>query len=155
MSDNDKFVIKRKVVKGLEIESFILELNGKEQKVPVKEAIKLAKSGRILSAEALLDIDNKNYILYVENGTANISSEDTDNNPKLEALGRVINNNNKCIGYKVKDTSGKEYTLSIQKTWELASIGCINGIKAGVTNGIKTLLSTESLRLCDISVINN
>lgn len=154
--DSGKYTIIEKEIKGIEISSLVIENSESNRKnVSLVDTIKLARGDKITNAKAIFDTSKGRYILAVDNGFKSLGNTDRTKGLKFSILGRMINSENKCVGYKVQDAKGKIYKLSISKIWDLAEQGSINGIKAKIISGKKILLSTDDCQLHNIPVIRN
>ena len=142
------FKITEKVINGFKLDGFILQDDtGKRQPVSIDTATKLARAGKILGAEALLDSDTGGYILHIEQKLGSIETNRNVAGRELCLTARILDENGNCIGYKAKDHDGKDYKLSINKAWKLAVNNSIHGVKAEIVNGYKIIISTEGFRL--------
>lgn len=142
------FKITEKVINGFKLDGFILEDDtGKRQPVSIDTVTKLARAGKILDAEAILDSDTGEYILHIEQKLGDIGTVRNVAGRELYLTARILDENDNCIGYKAKDHDGKDYKLSINKAWRLAINNSIHGVKAEIVNGYKIIISTERFRL--------
>jgi len=145
------YIIKSKVVKGINIEGFeIVSTDGIRQIISNEDAIKLARSNKIENAYAVLNSDTGKYMIVFNNGLENLDSIRNTKGIKLRLVHRLVDKNNNCFGYKAIDNNGKSYKLSIGKTWELALSQSIIGIDAKIVHGVKVLKSTSDTSLADI-----
>lgn len=138
------FKILEKVVNDYTVDGFILEdAAGNTQPVNIETVTKLARAGKVDGAEAVLDSDSGNYILHLDKKLVDIPTNRNAVGRKLSLTARILDSNGSCVGYKAKDLDGKDYKLSINKAWDLASNGVIDGVSGYILNGYKVLLSTE------------
>lgn len=151
MSEEAKYEIVDIHLDGLVISKFtLLELgSNKRATASYNDVITLARNNKIKNASAFLDITSGSYLLNVDGGVNNLPVHKTVD---LTLTSRIISNN-KCIGYKAKDISGRTFTISIEKIWELASIGCVKGVTAQINNGRKVLLSNDSVLLKELPIL--
>ena len=56
---------------------------------------------------------------------------------------KIVNSQNTCVGYEVKNKIGKIFKISLQKAWELALRGSLYGFKAVRSNGVKMIVGIE------------
>lgn len=120
--------------------------------ISVNDAIKLTRKGKIKNAKCILDILNGEYMIRIEDSIPNIYK---GSNMKLTLQCRLLDSSGKCVGYKAVDSNGKRYNLSIKKTWELAFNHSVNGVRAIIIGGKKTLQSTDGFKLKDIPKIQS
>lgn len=143
-----RFTIVEKVINGYSIEGFILEdEDGKRQPVNVETATKLARAEKIDGAEAILDSDTGSYILHISKKLNDIQTNRNISDRVMTLTARILDADGRCIGYKAKDHTGKDYKLSINKAWKLAVNDSIHGIKAVVLNGYKVMISEDGSSL--------
>lgn len=155
MSAN-KYTIVQKDIKGIEIRGYIIESEeGTRKNISLADTIKLARSEKISNAKAIFDAGSGHYMLDIDNGLESIEDADRTRGLKFSVIGRMLNSEDVCVGYKVQDTKGKIYKLSISKIWELAEQGSIVGIVAKIKAGKKVLVSTDDCQLHSIPIIRN
>jgi len=151
----DKWKIIKKEIKNLSISAIIIENDAHETKrISLEDAITLARNDKLENAKARLNTVYGEYILDVDGGLESLESIYDNKGLNLTIICRMINSDNKCIGYKVKDDTGKTYKLSLNKIWDLASNKSINGIKAVINGDKKCIISTEDYKLSDLPVIS-
>lgn len=152
----EKFDIEAKIIQGISIAGFIIKsADGKRQKLSTDDVIKLARSGKINKAKALLNTVTGKYVIKIDGGLSPIPSIRNTGNQNLTIEERIVDDNNNCIGYKVKDSNGKVSRVSISKTWKLAESDKIDGIKAIIKNSHKILVSKGDKKLSDIKCVKN
>lgn len=152
----EKFDIKAKIIQGITIAGYIIaSADGKKQKLSADDVIKLARSGKINKARTLLNAATGKYIIKIDGGLSSIPSIRNTGNQKLTIEEQIVDENNNCIGYKIKDNNGKISRVSISKTWRLAESDKINGFKAVIKNSHKVLVCTEEQKLSDIKCVKN
>lgn len=147
-----KYSITEKYINGVDITKFAIEtLDGyKRTAVSYEDTVKLAKSGKISNIGTVFDITTDTYILDYRGKLKEIPIH---KQAEFTLSGRVINQENKCIGYRVTDCNGKVYKLSINKTWELAAIGSVKNIKAKFIGNKKVLVGIQDFKLSDLPKI--
>ena len=148
----DKWRIIKKELKDLSISAIIVTNNTEEKRITMEEAIMMARNDKIENATAILNTASSKYVLSVEGGLKNIETVYGKEN-HLEIICRLLNSDNKCIGYKVKDSEGKVYKLSLAKVWELALKDNIVGIRAVLNNNRRCIISKDDYKLSDIPVL--
>lgn len=147
-----KYNVIEKYINGVDITKFAIEtLDGtKRTTVSYDDTVKLARSGKLSNIGSIIDITKGDYILDY-NG--HLNEIPIHKQAEFTIKGRVINQENKCVGYKVTDCNGKVYKLSINKTWELAAIGSVKNIKAKFIGNKKVLVGLQDFKLSDIPKI--
>lgn len=126
-----KYRIVSKVIKDIDIEGFILEdSDGKQQAVGMGDAVKLARAGRIDGAEAVLRTDTYAFSLLTDVDLSKMPTVRNVNNKELSLTYRIVDDTNRCLGYKAYDMNGKVYKLSINKAWSLAINHSIKDVTA-------------------------
>ena len=152
----ERFEIDAKIIHGISVAGFIIKsVDGKKQKLSTDDVIKLARSGKINKAKALLNTVTGKYVIKIDGGLSSIPSIRNTGNQTLVIEERIVDDNNNCIGYKIKDNNGKISRVSISKTWKLAESGKIYGIKAIIKNSHKILVSQGDKKLSDIKCVKN
>lgn len=146
MENKVKYRIKEKQINGIEIEKFILETidDGKRAAVSIDDTIKLARVGKLYNISSLLDVTTGRYILNFNNTLKDIQEYQAI---KLTLICRIINSEDKCIGYKAKDDSNKSYKLSINKAWELAVNNSIVNVKGKIIKDKKAIVGINGFSL--------
>jgi len=143
--------ITKKEIKGLLVSAIIIENDsGESKRISLEDAITLARNEKIENAVAILDTSSGKYILDVNNGLTSLDTIYHNNGLNLTIICRLIDSNKKCIGYKVKDETGKTYKISLSKAWELALNNSIYGVKARINGKTKCIISTEDFKLSNI-----
>ena len=152
MSEVAKYEVVDIHLDGIIVSKFTVKeiSSDKRATVSYEDAIKLARNNKLSNAVAVLDILSGKYLLSVDNGINNLPVHKTVD---LTLNSRLLDSSNKCVGYKAKDISGRIFTISIEKTWELASLGCVRGITAKINNGRKVLLSDDKILLRELPVL--
>lgn len=154
MSD-EKYKIVGKEFSGIEIISMVIEnSDGKTKKISMSDIVKLARSDKLSNAHSLFNYINGDYVISFDDTLENIKNIDRSSGIHLSITARIIQND-KCIGYKAIDDKNKTYKLSIEKVWELAEKGSINGITAKIVGTHKVLLSSESVKLKDMPIVRS
>jgi len=149
-----KYKVVGKEFSGIDISSMIIENDdGKRKRIPKADIVKLARGGKLSNAHSIFNYIDGSYVISFDNGLMNIESIDRSSGIHLSLVARIIQSN-RCIGYRALDDKNKTYKLSIEKVWELAERGSINGIKAQINAGKKILISTGDIRLKDLPIIN-
>jgi len=143
------YKITDRYMQGLKIVRFTVEklADGKSTSASVEDIIKLARLNKVEGISALIDIVNQEYILDYKGNLRNIPIHKS---AELRLVCRIIDGNQECIGYKASDSSGKTYKLSINKTWELASINCINDVKAKIISNRKALIGVNGFSISSL-----
>lgn len=142
-----KYTIVEKEFTGLEISGFVIQNEeGKRKLLNKQDTIKLARSDKLSNARALLDTTSGEYILKTDDSLLDIDNTDKGKALKIVLLARLMDNN-RCIGYKAKDNKGKLYKLSIEKVWQLAEQGSIEGVQGKISGTSKLILSTEEFNI--------
>ena len=148
------YTVKSKIVHGVTVDGFVIEdENGETRAKKTADVIKLARSEKISDAEAVLDSSTGVYVLSFNDSLQNLPTVRNTTDNMITILCRIVNSENKCVGYKVSDRHGKLYNLSLGKVWELALNEFVTGVRATVENNRKILRSVEPFRLGDIPVI--
>lgn len=147
-----RWEIIKKEISGIEVVAYTIKSEDDSTKrVSIEDATLLARNGMITNASAKLNTVSGRYILDIDD--SNLVEENYNNKEdKLHIVCRLIDNENKCVGYKVKDDNGKSYKLSSSKTWELAEKQTIVGIKAVIKGNKRCLISTEDCVLEDLPI---
>lgn len=146
-------IIGKEIVLGKGINSFLLEdINGNKKKLSLQDTLKLVRSDKVSNAKVVLNTVTSEYMIDIDGGLKSLTNISDKVDKQLSILGRLVKND-KCIGYKVKDTDGNIYKLSISKVWELADNGNIKGINAKIISNKKCLISTEDVKLIDIPIL--
>lgn len=154
--ESNQYKVVAKEVKGVEISGVTIEnKDGNRKNVSISDAIKLARSEKLVNASAVFDVVNGKYLISVENGINNLENSDRTKGLKLTLLGRMIGTDGNCIGYKAQDGKGKVYRLSISKIWDLAEQGSVVGIKAKLSNKGRVLESTDECNLQELPIFRN
>lgn len=142
-----KYAIINKDVNNLQITGFTIENEEKKHKLVNKsDVIRLIRSGKIKNARAVLNTYNAEYEIVIEDGLKSLP-DNTKNISNMTLLGRLIDTNNKCVGYKAQDSNGKIYKLSIQKVWELSTAGLVDGCTGKIIKDTKIIESDAEHRL--------
>lgn len=150
----DEYKIQKKVVNGIEIEGFILtNNNGTNQIISLSDTIKLARSGKISNAHAILNTDTAKYELVVDSGLKSLETVRNANDTHIELTCRIINSENKCIGYKAHGGNGNYYQLNTDRAWELASNDKILNVRALIQGKTKILLGINGFRFSALPVL--
>lgn len=148
------YVIDKKVVNGIEVEGFILKnKSGTNQTVSLVDTIKLARSGKIENAHVILNTETAQYELVVDGGLSKLETIRNANDTHIELTCRILNSENKCIGYKAHGGNGNYYQLSIDRAWELASNNKIKNVKALAQNNIKILLGINGFTFNSLPIV--
>ena len=151
--ESERILIVAKEVKGINVVGFTIEnVDGNRKNISLQDAIKLARGNKIRNASAKFDLLNSEYMIDIDGGINNIENSDRTKGLKLSLLGRLINVDGKCIGYRAQDDKGKVYKLSIAKVWDLAEQGSILGIKAKLSSNGRVLESTSDCELSKLPV---
>ena len=154
--EQNQYKIVAKEVKGINIVGVTIENSeGNKKNISISDATKLARSDKITNATAKFDVINSEYVLDVEGGMNNLEYSDRTKGLSLVLLGRLLNDNDECIGYKAQDSKGKTYKLSIAKIWEMTEQGAIKGVKAKICSKGKILESTDDCDLSRLPVFKN
>lgn len=154
--ESNQYKVVAKEVSGISIIGVTIEnKDGNKKNVSISDAIKLARSKKLENAVARFDVVSGKYMIDVEGGIDNLENSDRTKGLKLVLLGRLLNVDRKCIGYRAQDSKGKVYKLSISKVWDLAERGSIVGIKAKISNSCRVLESTELCNLQELPVFRN
>ncbi len=154
MSDT-KYKVVGKEFNGIEIGSMLIENEeGKRKKIPMADIVKLARGGKLSNAQSLFNYIHGDYIIYFDDTLLNMETMNRSAGVHLVLTARILQDDN-CIGYKAIDDKNKTYKLSIEKVWELAERGSINGISAKINGNKKVLISTGDIRLKDLPVVNS
>ena len=154
MSDT-KYKVVGKEFNGIEIGSMLIENEeGKRKKIPMADVVKLARGGKLSNAQSLFNYINGDYVIYFDDTLLNMETMDRSAGIHLALTARIMQDDN-CIGYKALDDKSKTYKLSIEKVWELAERGSINGITAKINGDKKVLVSTGDVKLKDLPVVNS
>lgn len=144
------FEIKAVIINGLNVSGYLVSADDnpeKTQEVNVVDIIKLAKSKRITNAETILDVDSGEYVLSIDEGLSNIQKVRNTKGSTFNILCRIVDADDKCVGYKVTDNSGKTYRLSNRKLWDLAINNFVNDIEALIINNKKVIRSIGDNKL--------
>lgn len=145
-SEDKKYTIVDKCFDGIRLVGMTIETDEhKTQYVDKHDIMKLARNGKIKDTECILDTDTGEYVIDYKNGLDTLDTT-YKSNTMLTPLCRMISRG-KCVGYKVRDNSGKSYKLSINKIWELAFNHSIVGVRAVIIGGNKVLLSDGDMEL--------
>ena len=134
----DSCKIITKCFSGIDVIAFIVEYtNGIRKTLRKDDVIKLAKMNKIENAGVVLDVDTNEFRLVLEDD--NIDCVDLiSSRSKFKFKGRVIKDDEQgAVGIKIEDKAQNEYTVSLQKAWELALYSSIDIIKARIINGKK------------------
>lgn len=153
----NKFEVKAVIIKGIDIGGYIVAAeddNTKTQEVNTSDIIKLAKTQKIVNAETVLDADTGEHVLSIDEGLINLERVKNTKGTKINILCRIVDESNKCTGYKVTDNSGKTYRLSNKKVWELAVNNFIDSVEAVVINNKKIIRSKGDFKLEDLPRVN-
>lgn len=154
--ENKKYKISNKYIKGVNIEGYtISNEQGNSKFVKADDVIKLALNDKLSNARAVLNTETSSYILDIDGGNKALDTITKLNSITLSLQCRIMDTENKCIGYKAKDESGKSYRLTIQNTWELALGQAIIGVEAVIISGVKVLRSKDGFSLAELPKINN
>lgn len=105
--------------------------------------IELASAGEIKGVHTVTDIDGKIELL-VDKGLSSLDTCVNEDRHKMKIIGRMVNSDERCIGYVVVGDNKKEYRLSIGKVWEMTINHNIDGVKAVIKNDRKYLLSIDT-----------
>ena len=146
-----------KVVQTIEPSGFIVEnSSGKSQALSNEEVIKLARAGKLENAEALMSIASSGFLLHTSEPLVKIPTVRNVKNTKLKIINRIVSkgDNPKCLGYTVVADNGKQYKMTVGKTWVLAVNNSITNIEAFIYKGKKVLRSTEGRNLYDLPIIH-
>lgn len=155
MEDNQYKIISKEI-KGISLVGVTIENDtGNRKNINITDATKLARGNKLSNASAKLDVLNGEYKLDIDGGLQSIEYSDRTKGLHLTLLGRLLNTDNKCVGYKAQDDKGKIYKLSISKIWELAEQGSVKGIKAKVTSGYRVLISTKECKLQSLPIFKS
>lgn len=150
----DNWKIIKKELKDLSVSAVVItNETGEEKRVSIKDVVLLARNNKITNAKASLNTISGNYILNVDSGLSSIETVYGKDN-QLEIMCRMINSDNKCIGYKVKDSNDKVYKLSLSKIWELASKNIIYGIRAGFYGDKKCIVNKDDYKIENVPILN-
>lgn len=154
MNDNQYKVI-GKEFNGIEINTFLIEnIDGKQKKIPKSDLVKLARCGKLANTHSIFDYIHEDYIITFDDGLVNLDNMDRSAGIHLVLTARILQND-KCIGYKANDSKNKSYKLSIEKIWELAERGSVEGIAAKFNGNKKVLLSIGDIKLKDLPIVNS
>ena len=140
-----KYRVVDKYVNNLVINKYTIENieEGNMLTITKEDLIKLTLSNKVADANVVVDTVNNSYILILNN---DIPIHD---NNRFYIVCRIINNN-KCIGYKVKDNDNKNYRISIAKAWELACNNSINNLEAKIIANKKVLRLKDGSSLSEL-----
>jgi hypothetical protein len=156
MAENGGFEVVGKVFDKLEIVHLIVRnSNGEESEITMDRAIKAAGNHQLNNARLIKNIADGTYVLDVRGGYSGLKTYPPKSNYGLIELKARLINNGKCIGYKAMQQSGKSVMISLEKTWNLAYEGCIDGVKAEFLNNVKVLKGDIIDELPKLVVNNN
>lgn len=148
-----QYTITKKMIKGIEINGFIVESdNGEEQKLSYKDVITLAKGGSVTNAEVIRY--NEHMILCITNGMTNIPENEVDESSIFDIVSKIIDDSDKVVGYNIVDNKGKSYKVSSKKVWELAISGRARNISAKIYKNKKVLISEKEGFLDNLSKVS-
>ncbi len=148
------YKIDKKVVNGIEVDGFVLKnKNGTNQLISLDDAIKLARSGKIENAHAVLNTETAKYEISIDGGLSKLETIRNANDTHIELTCRIIDSNGNCIGYKAHGGNGNYYQLSIERAWELASNNKIKNVKAMVQKNIKIMIGTNGFAFSMLPVV--
>ena len=103
----DNYRIDKKVVNGIEVDGFVLKnKNGTNQLISLDDAIKLARSGKIENAHAVLNTETAKYEISIDGGLSKLETIRNANDTHIELTCRIIDSNGNCIGYKTHGGNG-------------------------------------------------
>ena len=131
-----------KCYKDLDICEFKVKHEDNTEYLSRDRVIELASAGEIEGVHTVTDIDGKIELL-VDKGLSSLETCVNENKHKMKIIGRMVNSEDKCIGYVVVGDNKKEYRLSIGKVWEMTLNHSIEGVRAVIKNDKKYLLSID------------
>lgn len=138
------YTVSKVILDKLEIKGYEIKSNAVSKLVSLHEIIKMAEKG---------DVENISVIdgtVCFKHGMQGIDWVTQYNNKHFTILSRLVNKDNICIGYKVKDENGKVLKISLNKAWELAILHTITNVEANVISGIKSIVGVGDLRLSEL-----
>lgn len=139
-----KYKIVGKQFTGMKVTHLVIENEeGKHKSLEYENIIKLVKADKISNAHLEIDTTSGEYMLITDDKVSELK-EIKKSNMEIELISRIVDSDDKCIGYKAHDNNGKQFKLSIDKIWELATEGNVNGV-IGCFDGTNKIIKGEQL----------
>lgn len=126
----------------------IIDDSGNETLVKKDTIEELANDGLIVNC-TIVDYNGKKYLkgLGISIGELPVidlkhkdSSSIIESGVKLTLKKRRVNKANKLVGYIAEGSNNKEYSLSVDETWNLCRDGVITNAKAQISDKAKLLI---------------
>lgn len=149
-----KYELVYKHLKGIYVTKYTIKRieDGEQKDVAIGDVIKLAALGKIANATTIVDITSGENILKIDGG---YSALPVKHEVDGKLIARIVDSNNKLVGYRLKGINGKTYKMSADKAWNLAAIGCIDNAEAKIISNKRILRGCNGIHLEDLPKIND
>lgn len=139
------YIVKKIVLDRLDKKAYEISDGEHTKMVVTKDILKIIKKGEVENTQII-----DGTVCFI-GGMQDIEIVTQYSNKQFTLLNRLVNEDNKCIGYKVKDGNGRVLRVSLNKAWELAKLQALTDVDAKIISGIKSLIGVGDLRLSEVA----
>lgn len=123
---------------------FIVDENDRQSLISKEKTLQLAESGYIANWTVVKDADGERHLYSDDVDISNIPTMTKDSIEKVTVTKRVMKDG-QTFGYVCIDETGASKNCTVNKLWELAKAGKVDGVTAYQKDGSRVLYSKDHI----------
>lgn len=152
---SDKFTITAKVMEDLKTVGYMLKDKYDAISFCGYNNIKrYIKNGDVSNARLILDASTAQYLIDLDS-TENIPIVRNPMNDTYTIVNRIVDANNVCMGYSIKNASNEVKRVKIKTLWKLAMNNQVKDVKAYIYEDKLVLQGINGFKISDIERIKS